>query len=348
MINKITLKNLRRFDNFDIDITKNKVIFIGPNAIGKTTILEAINIASITKSHRTNNFKEVIKNNTEYSDIKIYDDNTLYRAIISKEGKSFFMNKNDIKKLSDYIGLLPSIFFSPYDLEIVNGGPGIKRSFLNKELSQLNKNYLKDLSLYNNYLSERNACLKQDTIDKNYLNIITSELIEYGKKIVKKRDEFINQINLIINNTQKSLCNNENIKLEYKPSIKFNEFDQAFDKYLESDIRFGQTEHGPQRDDILIYLNDKDVSKYGSQGQIRSVVLSLKICLLEIYKKEIGKYPILLLDDVMSELDQERLDNLLKIISNYGQTFITCVNTQKINQTILNDFQVIEIKERGN
>ena len=345
MINKINLKNIRCFKSVVFDIYKDNVIITGPNAIGKTSILEAIYLVSLTKSHRTNNLKDIIKENELFGEIKINTSEEEYRIVISEQAKMITVNKNEISKLSEYIGQFPTILFSPYDLDIVTGSPVLRRQFLNQEISQINSNYIKELNLFNKLLHERNACLKElnENSDLRYLKLITKELIKAIKPLIFARSAFIDEINKVINTYQEKLNSNEKIKLIYKPSTTIENLENAFEQKIYSDINANQTQLGPQRDEILFYLNDKNLNKYGSQGQIRSVVLALKLSLCEIIKKHHNKYPILLLDDVLSELDSNRQNNLLKIVLNMGQTFITTADISAINKNNLNDYQIIHL-----
>lgn len=346
MIKSIDLKNTRRFKKFHADIKNKIVIITGSNAIGKTTILEALYIASITKSHRTNNLSEIINNEADFAEIKINDFNNEFKIIISKEGKSIKKNRIDVTKLSDYIGEFPTIFFSPNDLNLVTGSPAIRRFFLNKEISQIHPHYLKALSLYNSLLHERNACLKEINIDSDssYLDIVTKQMLEAAKKVITERSKLVNDINLYINYYNLRLNNKEKIQLVYHPSVSLENCEMLFEQKKVSDILAHQTQLGPQRDEIIFNLNGKNLAKFGSQGQIRSVVLSLKITLCRIFKEYRGIYPTLLLDDVLSELDSERQNNLLKLIDELEQTFITTVDIGSVLKDNLDKYQIIQLQ----
>lgn len=347
MIKQIKLKNVRKFDTLNLEINSNNVILQGQNACGKTTILESISLASITKSHRTNNLKEVIKEGNMYSDIRILYENKEFRIVLSNEGKMVSINNLEQQKLSEYIGLFPTIFFSPYDLEIIISSPTLRRQFLNQEISQISHNYLKNLNTYNKFLQERNALLKNMEIgsDTKLLDIITNQMIEVGKKIINDRMKFIDEINQEINNIHSKINLNEFIKLVYQPSVSLEKIEEVFENKKINDITSHQTNYGIQRDEVIFLLNDKNVGKYASQGQIRNVILSTKLTLCKIIYKYKKRYPVLLLDDVLSELDLNRQNNLLNLLNEFEniQTFISTVDTSSLNKEILKKYQIINL-----
>lgn len=336
---------MRCFTNSIFDINSKNIILTGNNAIGKTTILESIYLASLTKSHRTNNLKEIIKDEQEFADIKIFDEKNEYRIILSEKGKMVLLNKNEIKKISEYIGKFPTILFSPYDLDIVTGSPILRRQFLNQEISQINPKYLQQVNLYNKLLHERNSCLKElnENSDLTYLKVITKELINAAKPIILARINFIEEVNKVINGFQKKLNLNEKIEIIYKPSVQINDLEKIYQEKMLSDIFNNVTQYGPHRDELFFLLNEKNLNRFGSQGQIRSVVLSLKLTLCELIKNYQGIYPVLLLDDVLSELDSNRQNNLLNIITNLGQTFITTADTSALLKQNLDQYQIIKL-----
>ena len=255
------------------------------------------------------------------------------------------LNKNEIKKISEYIGKFPTILFSPYDLDIVTGSPTLRRQFLNQEISQINPKYLQQVNLYNKLLHERNSCLKElnENSDLTYLKVITNELIKAAKPIILARNSFIEEVKKVINVFQKKLNLNEKIEIIYKPSVLINDLEKIYQEKMLSDIFNNVTQCGPHRDDLIFLLNEKNLNRFGSQGQIRSVVLSLKLSLCELIKNHQGVYPILLLDDVLSELDSNRQNNLLNIITNLGQTFITTADTSALIKQNLEQYQIIKL-----
>lgn len=345
MITSISLRNFRKFNNISLNITSSKVILSGQNAIGKTSILESIYLASITKSHRTNNLKEIIKEDNQFADIKINYLNDLYRIVLSKEGKMVSINNTEQSKISEYIGKFPTIFFSPNDLDIITGSPTKRRQFLNQEISQISLSYIKNLNLYNKLLQERNSCLKELDIDSDtkILDVITSQLIEVCKKIFIERTNFINKINSKINYIHSKMNSSENINLIYQPSVNLENIEEVFNSKKITDIISKQTNYGIHRDELIFTINDKNAMKFASQGQIRNIILSVKLTLCEVINEYKKKYPVLLLDDVLSELDINRQNNLLKLLDNFGQTFISTVDTSGLNKEILKKYQIITL-----
>lgn len=345
MITTISLKNVRKFENINLNINSKNILLFGKNAVGKTTILEAINYASITKSHRTNNIKEVIKDDKEFADIKITYDKKIYRIILSNIGKKVSINNKEIKKISEYIGNFPTVFFSPSDLDIITSSPTLRRQFINQEISQFSANYINCLNSYNKLLQERNLCLKEMDLesDKKILDVITLRLVEYAEKIMIEREKFINEINSVINEIHSKINSLEFIKIIYQPSITIKNLYEFYQSKYQTDIISHQTNYGIHRDEIVFMINDKNALKYASQGQIRNIILSTKLSLCKIIYKYKNKYPILLLDDVLSELDITRQNNLLKIIDEFGQTFISTADTSSLENEILKKYQLIKL-----
>ena len=343
MITKLELNNYRRFNKLNVNFNNN-VLIIGPNSYGKTSILEALSVASITKSHQTNNLLDLITHNKEFCNIKITDDNkNEYKVVITKKGKTCFYNNKEIKLVSEYIGKLPIIFFSPYNLNLIKGAPSNRRNYINLQISQINSLYMKDLNKYNNLLKERNILLKNDDIDMNLLEAITNQMAEYSKRIIEEREKFINSINKIINSVHSKLNDKEQIEIVYESNLNKNDILGDFNNHLANDIKNKQTEIGIQRDDFIFLINQKDSAKFGSLGQIRSLILSLQITLCYILNKIFKKYPLLLLDDVFGELDTYRINNLLEIINNLGQVIISSVNLNGINKDLINNYQIINL-----
>ena len=345
MITNISLTNVRKFEKNNFNINSKNVLLFGKNAIGKTTVLESISLASITKSHRTSNLKEIIQEEKPYADIKITYENKVYRIVLSNAGKKVSINNNEIKKISEYIGSFPTVFFSPSDLDIITSSPTIRRQFLNQEISQLSNSYLSNLNVYNKLLQERNLCLKEmnDLSDTKMLDVITLQMVEYAEKIILEREKFLDEINTYINEIHSKINSKEFIKIIYQPSITIKNLYEFYKSKYQLDITSKQTNYGIHRDEIVFMINDKNAMKYGSQGQIRNVILSTKLSLCKLIKKYKNKYPVLLLDDVLSELDINRQNNLLNLINEFGQTFISTADTSSLNNEILKKYQLINL-----
>ena len=340
-IKKIKIYNFRNYKNEEINLEKNINIFYGKNAQGKTNIIEAIYLCGLGKSFRTNKDKEMIKLNENNSFVEVeYEksDRDGKIKIELKNKKNIYLNNIKLKKLSELLGNLNVVIFTPDDINILKGGPENRRRFLNIMISQLRPNYLNVLNLYKKTIEERNNYLrliKEENKSEELLDIWDEKLAEYAEKIVNYRKEFINKISNKIVEIHKSITNNnEEIKIEYLTDCEKKEnYLNLLKQRRKLDIIKGFTTKGIHRDDFVIYINDNQVNVYGSQGQNRTVMLSLKLSELQIIYDEIGEYPILLLDDFMSELDKERRKNFLENIKN-NQVVITC--TEKLNLENLN------------
>ena len=316
---------------------KSTNIFYGDNAQGKTNILEAVYLSGTTKSHRGTKDKDMIQFGANESHIEtIVEKNGIKYQIdmhLKKNSpKGIAINKIPIRKASELFGIINIVFFSPEDLNIIKNGPGERRRFIDLELSQLDKVYLNNLSNYNRIVNQRNHLLKEIDYNKGALetlDIWDVQLIQYGNKIVERRQKFIEEINKIISNIHKKLTGNrEDIKIVYEPSNGALSFEQALLKNKEKDLRIKSTSVGPHRDDIAFLVSDIDIRKYGSQGQQRTAALSLKLSEIELVKQSIHDTPVLLLDDVLSELDKHRQNYLLDSIHDI-QTLITCTGVDE-------------------
>ncbi|XMB67852.1 DNA replication/repair protein RecF [Mycoplasmatota bacterium zrk1] len=347
IINNIKVRNFRCIHNAELEFNKNLNIVVGNNGQGKTSLLESIYLLAFTKSHKTNFEREVIMTGCDFTKVNAAVDFSEtkkdYSIVLTKKTKKTKINDIEQKKLSEYIGKINVIMFSPEDLRIIKGDPNIKRKFIDLELGQTSPIYIFNLLMYKKILKQRNELLKkiQKTEIDDYilLDVITEQLSQYASKIVAEREIFIETVNSIINSIHRSLTKDlEKIRIEYKKTYKDDLFEELKNKY-KYDILVGSTSMGPHRDDLVIYLNDEDISIYGSQGQQRTAVLSIKLSLIEFIKSKINEYPILLLDDVFSELDSTRLESLIEYIKRNIQTFITTTDISFIND---------ELREKAN
>lgn len=335
-IKKIKINNFRNYKSQEINLEKNINIFYGENAQGKTNIIEAIFLSSMGKSFRAKKDKEMIMLGEEKSNIEIEYEKTDRDGKIKIElgnKKIVYINGIKIKKLSELLGKINVVIFTPDDINILKGGPQNRRRFLDIMISQLRPNYMYNLNLYLKTLEQRNNYLRQireENKNENMLDIWDEELSNYAINIYNYRKEFIEKIKNKIKNIHSEITNNkEEIEIEYLSECNSKE------KYLELlkqrrklDIIKGYTTKGIHRDDFNIYINKKELGIYGSQGQHRTAILSLKLSELNIVKDEIDESPILLLDDFMSELDEKRRKNFLEKINDV-QVIITC--TEKID-----------------
>ena len=353
-ISEINLTNFRNYKSKKIKLTPSINVFYGENAQGKTNIIESIFLSSIGKSFRTNNDKELIKFNEENSIIEIFfkkSDRDGKIKIEINNKKNIYFNGIKLKKLSELLGNINVVIFTPDDINILKEGPQERRKFLDIMISQLRPNYMHVLTLYKKTLEQRNNYLRQIKLEnKNpeMLEIWDEKLADYAEKIYLYRNEFIEKIKNKIKNIHGEITENkEEIKIEYISECADKQ--TYLDKLKERrklDIIKGFTTKGIHRDDFMIYINGRQVNIYGSQGQHRTTILSLKLAELQVIYDEIGEYPILLLDDFMSELDNKRKKSFLENIENI-QVVITC--TEKLNAENLEftSFNVVngEIKE---
>ena len=340
-IKNLKMHNFRNYENQEINFNKNINIFYGQNEQGKTNIIEAIFLCSLGKSFRAKKDSEMIKLNEKEASVEVKyqkSDREGNIKIELKNGKNIYLNGIKLKKLSELLGNLNIVIFTPDDINILKGGPQNRRKFLDIMISQLRPNYMHILSLYLKVIEERNNYLRQikeENKDENMLEIWDEKLAEYAVKIYEYRKEFIGKIINKIGNIHKNITNGEEqIKIEYVSECENKE------KYLnllkqrrKLDIIKGFTTKGIHRDDFNVYINDKDIKIYGSQGQNRTAMLSLKLSELQVIYDEIGEYPILLLDDFMSELDKNRRKNFLESIEN---TQVIITGTEKLDIENLN------------
>ena len=342
-IKSIDLENYRNYEHIHIDLEKGVNIFYGENAVGKTNILESIYLCSTTKSHRGNKDKEIINFNSSESHIRLlFDKNEIDYQIDmhlrSDKPKGIAVNGIKLKKAAELLGIMNIILFSPEDLSIIKNGPSERRKFVDTELCQLDKVYLYNLTNYNKIINQRNSLLKDIAIHpelKDTLDIWDSQLISLGSKIIDRRNRFIDELNKIILDIHKNITGNkEELVIKYVPNVDIENFEYKIKSTREKDIKYKLTSVGPHRDDFDFFINHNDAKKYGSQGQQRTVALSLKLSEIKLIKDVTGNTPILLLDDVLSELDSNRQNYLLNFIGDI-QTIITCTGLDEfINSRI--------------
>ena len=347
-IKKIRLKNFRNYLEQEIILSEGLNVFFGDNAQGKTNIIEAIFMCAVGKSFRVKKEKELINFEKEKSEIEIEYEKTDRQGKIKIEigDKKYIYNNNiKLKKISDLLGNINVVTFSPDDINIIKNGPSNRRRFLNIMISQLRPKYLYNLNLYLKTLEERNNYLRQvktENNNDNLLDVYDNQLANYGEIIFNYRKEFIKKIIKKINIIHKEITKEkEELKIIYKSDCELKEkYLKKLKEERKNDIKRGYTNKGIHKDDFIIYINDKQVDLYGSQGQQRTVILSLKLSELNIIYDEINEYPILLLDDFMSELDENRRKSFLNNIKNI-QVLITCTENIEIEEVELKRFNVI-------
>lgn len=353
IIKRLELADYRNYETLDLEFDQGTNILYGDNAQGKTNILEAIYLAATTKSHKGSKDKEIIGFGKEEAHIRTYIEKegvgTRVDMHLRKAGsKGIAIDGQKIKKAAELLGLCNVVFFSPEDLSIIKNGPAERRRFVDMELCQLDSFYLYNLNHYNKIVNQRNKLLKDMYMNpelKDTLAIWDSQLVSFGSKIIERRKLFVDQLNEIIYEIHKKLSGGkEELIISYEPDIAIEEFEKSLRYNQDRDIRMKQTSIGPHRDDFAFLNKDVDIRKYGSQGQQRTAALSLKLSEIELVKKIAKDTPILLLDDVLSELDSNRQNYLLNSIGDI-QTIITCTGLEEF---VNNRFEVNKIYKVNN
>lgn len=337
-IEYLKLLNFRNYELETFQFHPFCNIIYGNNGEGKTNLVEAIYVLGLTRSFRLVTDRTLIHKNFSQAKIEGIVHNrfeTNYKIILNKDGKKVKINNNNVLKLSDYVSKINIILFHPNDLKIIKDTPSIRRKNLNIDISQLNLEYLKDLNHYNRVLKQRNAYLKQMMVNGNqsssYLDILTQKLIEYGLKIYQERKNFINLLNSYLSNIYLKIASKGNLKILYTSdysNLDLEDLKVLYHKYLPKDLSFGKTNLGIHTDDFTFFLDECDLKDYGSEGQQKNAIISMKFAELELFKSKKGFYPILILDDLFSELDKQKVENILNYLNKEMQVFITTTNMQ--------------------
>ena len=361
IIKSIKLTNFRNYVHLNLKFNDKMNIFIGKNAQGKTNILESICVLALTKTYKNGVEPNLITFNKKKALIKgkIRDDKLIKDLEISiEEGKkNYKINNNEIRKLSEYISNLNIIVFTPEDLEIIKGSPSVRRNLINMELSQISHKYLNTYNEYNKILKVRNEYLKllltSSVADKKYLDVVTEKLIEMAIIIYKERKKYIDFINLNINSIYKKITKEEGLCIIYEPNVEINDFSSEniykvlkdkFDREYKKELNYGMTLYGPHRDDFIFSLNGKNLKYFGSQGQQKVSILSFKLSEIEIFENYRKTKPILLLDDIFSELDIAKRNKLLEYVNKDIQSIITTTDLKSIKSKYTNDAYIYEIE----
>ena len=341
IIKEITLNNFRNYENETVKFQEGLNVVIGNNAMGKTNLLESIYCCAIGKSPKTTKYKELIKMGENAAHIKVilqkkYRDHTIDFTVDTKENKKIKIDGVPLVKLRDLVGYMNIIFFSPEEIKMIKEGPQERRRFIDISLSQQSKNYLYALSKYNEILANRNKLLKENFSDENIKDMLViwdDQLAKEGAKLIKRRYEFVENLKKAAKVAHSKLTEDkETLEIAYESfvdDIDINEMEQFIKNKLvenaDKDLSLRYTSIGPHRDDIAIISNGIDIRSYGSQGQQRTCALSLKLAEITLFENEIKEKPILLLDDVLSELDETRRNKLMELSSEL-QTMITCTD----------------------
>ena len=336
IIESIKLKNYRNYENLQLELSPGTNIFYGDNAQGKTNILESVYVCCTTKSHKGSKDKEMIRFGEDEAHIKltVRKQDVPYRIdmhLKKNKAKGIAINGIPIRKASELFGIVNVVFFSPEDLNIIKNGPAERRRFLDLELCQLNKLYVHGLIQYNRVVTQRNKLLKELSFHPEYeetLDIWDLQLAQYGRQVIEYRTDFVKQLNEMNVGIHNQLSGGkEHLEIFYEPNVEAEHLEDALAKNRDSDLRQRTTGIGPHRDDISFIVNGIDIRRFGSQGQQRTAALSLKLAEIELVKYLVKDYPVLLLDDVLSELDGSRQEHLLAGIDHI-QTMITCTGLE--------------------
>lgn len=348
ILKSIELKNFRNYEDLDLKFDSGTNILFGDNAQGKTNILEAAYVSGTTKSHKGSRDKDMIRFGEDESHI---------RTIVEKQGKEYQLdihlkknrskgiaiNKVPITKASELFGILNMVFFSPEDLNIIKNGPSERRRFLDAEICQLDKIYLSNLTRYNKILMQRNRLLKDMQHQPQLMETLPvwdMQLVEYGKRLIRRRRQFVEELSEIVTGIHRNISGKrEELVLRYEPNIDAEFLEDELNRVREKDRKYAQTSVGPHRDDISFFIRGVDIRKFGSQGQQRTSALSLKLSEIELVRQTIHDTPVLLLDDVLSELDSNRQNYLLNSIHDI-QTMITCTG---LDEFVRNRFQIDKV-----
>ena len=362
ILRELDIKQFRNYEQQTLTFDPNITLFLGKNAQGKTNLMESIYVLATTKSHRSSKDKEWILWDKEFSWIR----GTIERKRgplqleiqLTGKGKKARINGLEQKKLSEYVGAMNVVMFAPEDLSIVKGSPVQRRKFLDMEISQVSPMYIHFLSQYQKVLTQRNQCLKDAFKNKQligFLDVLNWQLAELAIKIMTKRIEFVKKMEIWANEVHENITQKqERLKITYIPSFEFIEsatqetlvqnFIEHLEQRREKEMARGTTLLGPHRDDLQFFINGTNVQQYGSQGQQRTTALSLKLAEIELIHEEIGEYPILLLDDVLSELDATRQSHLLDTIQGKVQTFVTATGVEGLYHQTLKHASIYRVQ----
>ncbi len=360
-LKSLKLVNFRNYEEATIEFSDGINIFIGENGAGKTNILEGIYVLSLTKSSRFGDYMNLIKfdalNASLIGEVAYTDYTKWYQISIDKTGKKVYINKNQIKRISDYISNFCVTTFLPNDIEIIKGSPSIRRNVLNIQIGELYNNYLKNLNEYNSLLKMRNEYLKRLNInsmaDYKYLDIINEKMLESSVKIYYFRFFYIEEINKIIPGIFKKLSGISGLKVEYINNLGIDFYDEdkirkilllKWKRNLNKELMQGMTIFGLHRDDLLFSLANHDAKIYASEGQQRMIVIAYKIAELLVFKKIKGEYPVLLLDDVFSEIDIKKRNNIIKYFNDEMQVVITTTDIEEIDENLVKNARIYKIK----
>ena len=357
-IKKLNLRNFRNYLDLEIEFNDKLNIIIGNNAQGKTNILEAIYFLSITKSFLSVNEKTLIYRDMEFSSVRGEIVNSNFNKklsiLINGNGKKIEVNQKLVKRNIDYLGNLRVIIFSPDDIRLLKDSPGNRRRFLNIELSQLYEKYVKLLSEFNIILKQRNEYLKiikNGNFNQDYYNILNEKYVDLSVSIYLYRNNFIDMINEYIGDKYYFISGDKDLVVKYMSDIEISDRDtmknNMLTKLIDSknrEVIYGNTLIGPHKDNFCFYLNENNLSLYGSQGQLKMSILALKMAEIDVFKRVTGDTPVLLLDDIFSELDIEKRNKLIKFLNDDVQTIMTTTDLSEIDDELVRIANIYKIE----
>lgn len=338
MIKKIILKNLRLHKNLELNFERDKILIYGENAVGKTTVLEAIYYAFTTRSFKTSNIADLIKKDEIFFKIVLEDDKNIVETIFSKDNKNIYLNKNHIKKVSDFVGLYPVVAFTNLDFNLLNLNPQTRREYFDFEIMQFVKKYSSLIIKYKKILKQRNLILKNITheSDLTFFNVVSDQLIELASEIIKIRTDYIDSLNYELSRLE--CFKNLNVFIKYESDVQIKNLEKAFKKNFKKEIEYKQTLNGIQKDDYKILLNDEEIKKVASNGEMQLSLLKIKYAILSNLIKN-DKNPIFLIDDITNMLDSKNIEMVFNTLIDNIQIIISSVKNLENDK-----FMKIEIK----
>lgn len=346
-INNLKLYDYRNYSRKQLEFDPYLNIIIGPNGSGKTNILESIIVVSNTKSFRTNNDTDLIAKGSEFARIDLTSDSDSYRVVINRKNKSLYINNYLIKRTSQFIGKVNAILFKPSDLELYNQSPSERRKLLDIEISKVSNKYIQALLKYNSLLKDKNKLLKELEVDEVLFDVLNESMIPVIKIIIDEREKFFNTINTYISEIYETISNKPSkIEIVYKKCSEIGDVEKELKKSKEKDYYYHYSTFGPHHDDYIFKMDGYELNSIASQGQRRMVLIAFKFALVKYIQNTTGITPVVLLDDILSELDKNNQERLLNIIPEDTQVIIS--NTDLNNLNIKREYKLIELKEEEN
>lgn len=338
-IDDLKLVNFRNYDHLEVSFHPKLNLIYGKNGSGKTNLVEAIYVLALTRSFRYVGDKTLISSTSSMCKVEgtvVRKFSSKYCVLLSKNGKKVRINNNSVGKISDYISKIPIVLFHPDDLRFIKDAPSTRRKTLNISISLLNVEYLRYLNHYNIILKQRNSYLKQmavnGSLSSNYLDILTEKLVDYGIFLYQNRRDFISKVSIYLSSIYARITSFEGLEIKYLShyqDLSRNDIIELYKGNFQKDLRLTKTSIGIHMDDLKFILNGKDLREYGSEGQQKNAIISYKFSELEIFKEITDSYPIFILDDLFSELDNEKVQNILNLLNSEIQTFITTTDLER-------------------